>query len=83
LRSAGIGHETFFKMFQQGTPSIALKQAKELGKFTRSYLINGFRPFQMEELSIFGARTAFVLQPFCLVAFCSIGPVCKIFIFMI
>ena len=49
---------------------------------TRSYLINGFMPFQMEELSIVGARKGFVLRPFCLVTFCSIGAACKIFIFM-
>ena len=47
-----------------------------------SHLINGFRPLQMEELAIVDARKGFVLRPFCLVACCSIGAECKIFIFM-
>jgi hypothetical protein len=49
---------------------------------TRSHLINGFRPLQMEELSIVSTRKGFVLRTFCLVEFCSIGAACKIFIFM-
>jgi len=49
---------------------------------TRSYLINGFRLFQMEELSTMSTREGFVLRPFCLVAIYSIGLACKIFIFM-